>query len=72
MLEYVPNPGDPPMLHGRGCEYCNKRGYKGRTGVYEMLELTDVVKEQILNQASASEIRRAGLFRGRNYGMTPS
>jgi MSHA biogenesis protein MshE len=29
------------FYHGRGCTYCNGSGYKGRTGVYEMLEMTD-------------------------------
>ena len=66
VLDYVPGRNDPPLSQGRGCEYCNRLGYKGRTGIYEMLELNDAVKEKILNQASASEIRRAGLFRGRS------
>ena len=65
MLDFNPGYGEPPIQHGRGCEYCNKRGYKGRTGIYEMLELTDTVKEQILNQAPGGEIRRLGLFQGR-------
>jgi MSHA biogenesis protein MshE len=30
-------------LHGRGCSHCNGTGYRGRTGVYEMLEMTDAV-----------------------------
>jgi type II secretory ATPase GspE/PulE/Tfp pilus assembly ATPase PilB-like protein len=65
VLDYVHLFDDPPLIQGHGCEYCNKRGYKGRTGIYEMLEISDAVKEQVLNQASASDIRRAGLFRGR-------
>jgi len=65
VLDYKARPDDLPLIQGRGCEYCNKRGYKGRTGIYEMLEIKDAVKEQILNQASASEIRRNGLFQGR-------
>jgi MSHA biogenesis protein MshE len=32
-------------LRGRGCSHCNGTGYRGRTGVYEMLEMTDVVAE---------------------------
>ncbi len=27
------------LLHGRGCSHCNGTGYRGRTGVYEMLEM---------------------------------
>ncbi|MGZ3254782.1 MAG: GspE/PulE family protein, partial [Burkholderiaceae bacterium] len=30
-------------LHGRGCSHCNGTGYRGRTGVYEMLEMTEAV-----------------------------
>jgi len=30
-------------LHGRGCEHCNGTGYRGRTGVYEMLEMTEAL-----------------------------
>jgi MSHA biogenesis protein MshE len=30
-------------LHGRGCTHCNGTGYRGRTGVYEMLEMTKAV-----------------------------
>lgn len=32
-------------LHGRGCSHCNGTGYRGRTGVYEMLEMTDAVAD---------------------------
>lgn len=32
-------------LHGRGCTHCNGTGYRGRTGVYEMLEMTEPVME---------------------------
>jgi MSHA biogenesis protein MshE len=32
-------------LHGRGCSHCNGSGYRGRTGVYEMLEMTEAVAD---------------------------
>lgn len=32
-------------LHGRGCSHCNGTGYRGRTGVYEMLEMTETVAD---------------------------
>jgi MSHA biogenesis protein MshE len=32
-------------LHGRGCSHCNGTGYRGRTGVYEMLEMTEAVAD---------------------------
>ena len=33
------------FVHGRGCDHCNGSGYRGRTGVYEMLEMTEAVAE---------------------------
>jgi MSHA biogenesis protein MshE len=35
--------GSQRYMHGRGCTHCNGTGYRGRTGVYEMLEMTDAV-----------------------------
>jgi MSHA biogenesis protein MshE len=36
-----------PLFHGRGCSHCNGTGYRGRTGVYELLEMTRAVHEAI-------------------------
>jgi MSHA biogenesis protein MshE len=36
-----------PLFHGRGCSHCNGTGYRGRTGVYELLEMTRPVNEAI-------------------------
>lgn len=36
-------------FHGRGCTHCNNTGYRGRTGVYEMLEMTEAVAEAANN-----------------------
>jgi MSHA biogenesis protein MshE len=33
------------FLHGRGCTHCNGTGYRGRTGVYELLEMTRAVAD---------------------------
>jgi type IV pilus assembly protein PilB len=40
-----------------GCEVCNKRGYKGRVGLYEVLEMSETLKDMILTGASAIELR---------------
>ncbi len=37
--------GSHRYLHGRGCSHCNGTGYRGRTGVYEMLEMTEAVAD---------------------------
>ena len=43
---------------GRGCDLCKGTGYKGRTGIHELLIISDRVREAILRRASAAEIRR--------------
>ena len=44
-----------------GCEYCNNSGYYGRIGVFEVLKITDEIKELIVDSASTMEIRRKAL-----------
>jgi type IV pilus assembly protein PilB len=43
---------------GKGCSTCNNTGYKGRIGLYEVMEVTDEVRELILIGASALELRK--------------
>ena len=50
--------------HGAGCEKCNQTGYKGRVGLYEVMEVTDSLKELILVGASGLELRRKALEEG--------
>ncbi len=49
---------------GTGCERCNKTGYKGRVGLYEVMEITDELRELILVGASALELRRKAIEEG--------
>jgi type IV pilus assembly protein PilB len=49
---------------GEGCEKCNKTGYKGRVGLYEVMEITDELRELILVGASALELRRKAVEEG--------
>ena len=49
---------------GTGCEKCNNTGYKGRVGLYEVMEVTDELRELILVGASALEIRRKAIEEG--------
>ncbi len=51
-------------MHGAGCEKCNNTGYKGRVGLYEVMEVTDSMKELILVGASGLELRRKALEEG--------
>jgi len=49
---------------GTGCDKCLKTGYKGRVGLYEVMEVTDELRELILVGASALEIRRKAIEEG--------
>lgn len=49
---------------GRGCEVCKGTGYKGRTGIHELLIISDAAREVILRRGSANEIKRAVLEEG--------
>jgi type IV pilus assembly protein PilB len=49
---------------GGGCEKCNNTGYKGRVGLYEVMEVTDELRELILVGASGLELRRKAIEEG--------
>ena len=49
---------------GKGCEKCNKTGYKGRVGLYEVMEVTESLRELILVGASSLELRRKATEEG--------
>jgi type IV pilus assembly protein PilB len=49
---------------GRGCQTCNGTGYKGRIGLYEVMEVTDTLRELILIGASALELRKKAIEDG--------
>jgi type IV pilus assembly protein PilB len=52
------------IYHGKGCTTCNKGGYKGRTGLYEVMEVTDELRELILVGASALELKKKAVELG--------
>src|SRR5271155_1554431 len=62
------------IYHGKGCTTCNKGGYKGRTGLYEVMEVTDELRELILVGASALELKKKavelGMITLRRSGLT--
>jgi type IV pilus assembly protein PilB len=49
---------------GNGCEKCNNTGYKGRVGLYEVMEISDELRELVLVGASALELRRKAVEEG--------
>ena len=52
------------VMKGKGCEKCNNTGYKGRVGLYEVLEITDELRELVLVGASGLELRRKAVEEG--------
>ncbi len=51
-------------VKGAGCSVCNLTGYKGRVGLYEVMEVGEEVKELVLVGASGLELRRKAIERG--------
>ncbi len=58
--------GDHVFYEGRGCIDCNGTGYMGRMAIAEILDMSDRIRELILDRKSAAEIKRAA----REEGMT--
>jgi type IV pilus assembly protein PilB len=52
------------VMHGRGCGTCNNTGYKGRVGLYEVMEINDELRELILVGASALELKKKAMENG--------
>ena len=53
-----------PFHFGKGCELCHHTGYRGRTGVFEIMLVGDEIHAAILARASTQEIREAAIRRG--------
>jgi len=51
-------------MKGAGCDTCNTTGYKGRVGLYEVMEIGEELKELILVGASGLELRRKAVDEG--------
>jgi type II secretory ATPase GspE/PulE/Tfp pilus assembly ATPase PilB-like protein len=69
---YIPllqeiNHAHPETAHfyrSHGCDKCNNTGYKGRIGLYEVLEVSPVIEELIVKNAPAAEIERQAIAEG--------
>ncbi len=61
------------FFYGRGCERCNNTGYRGRTGIYELLAMTDDLRDLIMNNASTDQLRacarKSGMVTLREAGL---
>ena len=56
--------GDKQFFYGKGCDACNNTGYKGRKGIYELLKITDPVRELINERAPTVTIRQKAIELG--------
>lgn len=61
--EMVDGAKEVKLYKGKGCDKCS-HGYKGRIGIYEVMEVNDKIKELILNSSSDYEIRKAAAASG--------
>ncbi|MCU0679041.1 MAG: Flp pilus assembly complex ATPase component TadA [Planctomycetes bacterium] len=52
------------FYRGKGCKRCNNTGYKGRIGIYEILENNEIIADLILKNASAMDINRQAVADG--------
>jgi type IV pilus assembly protein PilB len=51
-------------MKGRGCERCTGTGYKGRVGLFEIMEISDSIRELILRTATMAELRELAIAEG--------
>src|SRR5882757_1443545 len=58
--------GDKNFYYGTGCDQCNQTGYKGRKGIYELLDITEPIRELIAQRAPSVVIRQKAI----ELGMT--
>ena len=52
------------VYEGKGCEVCNNTGYKGRVGVFEVLEVNDEIRSAIVSKANAADITKIAVKNG--------
>lgn len=55
---------ETPFFMNTGCDACNHTGYRGRTAIHELLDLSDNIREMIVERRPGSEVRRAAEAEG--------
>jgi type IV pilus assembly protein PilB len=56
--------GDKQFYYGKGCDVCNNTGYKGRKGIYELLDVTDPIREMINQRAPSVVLKQKAVELG--------
>jgi type IV pilus assembly protein PilB len=54
----------PAVYKGTGCHLCGNTGYRGRTGIFEMLVISDGIKKLLVNNGSVSDIKNLAVSEG--------
>ena len=62
--KYRPKDDTLVFYRGKGCDQCNKSGYKGRMGIYEVLPVNEEIKQLALKRVSASELTKQAIADG--------
>ena len=52
------------IYEGKGCDNCRFTGYQGRTAIYEIIPITEKIRELILERASSQQINRQAVAEG--------
>jgi type IV pilus assembly protein PilB len=64
-IGFTPEEAPSVEVHkGRGCQTCNNTGYKGRVGLFEVMEISEEVREMILTGCSSLELKRQAIEEG--------
>ena len=56
--------GDKTFFFGKGCDVCNNTGYKGRKGIYELLQVSDPIREMINQRAPSVVLKQKAIELG--------
>jgi len=64
--KYLKDKKEIELFRGAGCESCLNSGYMGRTGLYEILEISPTIRKLIINKATSQQIKEQAI----NEGMT--
>jgi type IV pilus assembly protein PilB len=63
---FLGRPSDFKVLRGRGCGHCGDTGYKGRTGIFELMEMSPALKEVLVDGGGIAGIREQARRDGMN------
>jgi len=62
--EAVARAGSPTIYRAKGCDICGGNGYRGRTGIYEMLMVDDEIRQLALKNVDSNSMKKAGVAKG--------